>query len=255
MLTTDQTRHDEQSEFSYQLEQDVPSEPASAFGENQELAQNLQDAISNLGMPAEPDDGLLADRVSDLILMANTLEHQEGISHVAFNFLVSEICDALGQGLEAGHPDITQRWGQSSSRTYVSKMLRSLSDGEFFLKGNHNWRDETSGQNRRRRTFNLNHEHPLVQQAIAARLGYEATQATAAVNEENSPYSDLDDSLEEPEADGTLDSIESDIAAVIAELPELPTYDEDEDYESGKSAAEARVETGFMSRLFKPRRN
>ena len=255
MLTTDQTRHDEQSEFSYQLEQDVPSEPASAFGENQELAQNLQDAISNLGMPAEPDDGLLADRVSDLILMANTLEHQEGISHVAFNFLVGEICDALGQGLEAGHPDITQRWGQSSSRTYVSKMLRSLSDGEFFLKGNHNWRDETSGQNRRRRTFNLNHEHPLVQQAIAARLGNEATQATAAVNEENSPYSDLDDSLEEPEADGTLDSIESDIAAVIAELPELPTYDEDEDYESGKSAAEARVETGFMSRLFKPRRN
>ena len=62
----------------------------------------------------------------------------------------------MGQGLEAGNPDITQRWGQSSSRTYVSKMLRSLSDGEFFLKGNHSWRDETSGQNRRRRTFNLN---------------------------------------------------------------------------------------------------
>ncbi|MCD5402604.1 MAG: NYN domain-containing protein, partial [Dehalococcoidia bacterium] len=139
--------------------------PSSPFADNQELAQTLQEAISSLGMPTEPDDGQQADRVSDLIFMANTLEHQEGISHVAFNFLVSEICDALGQGIEAGHADITQRWGQASSRTYVSKMLRSLSDGEFFLKGNHSWRDENSGQNRRRRTFNLNHDHSLVQQA------------------------------------------------------------------------------------------
>ncbi|MEC8910055.1 MAG: NYN domain-containing protein [Chloroflexota bacterium] len=249
----DQHDHDEKPEYTYQLEQEVPFEPASPFGENQELAQILQDAISSLGMPAEPDDGLLADRVSDLILMANTLEHQEGISHVAFNFLVGEICDALGQGLEAGNPDITQRWGQSSSRTYVSKMLRSLSDGEFFLKGNHSWRDETSGQNRRRRTFNLNHEHPLVQQAIAARSGDGATQSTPAVNVESSPYSDLEAPPEEPEPADTLDSIESDIAAVIAELPEFPDYEDDEDYESGKSAAEARVETGFMSRLFKPK--
>ncbi|MEE3248478.1 MAG: hypothetical protein VX264_01910, partial [Chloroflexota bacterium] len=144
-------------------------------------------------------------------------------------------------------------WGQSSSRTYVSKMLRSLSDGEFFLKGNHSWRDETSGQNRRRRTFNLNHEHPLVQQAIAARSGDGATQSTPAVNVESSPYSDLEAPPEEPEPADTLDSIESDIAAVIAELPEFPDYEDDEDYESGKSAAEARVETGFMSRLFKPK--
>jgi uncharacterized LabA/DUF88 family protein len=253
MASNDQHDHYENPEYTHQPEQEVPFEPASPFGENQELAQTLQDAISSLGMPAEPDDGLLADRVSDLILMANTLEHQEGISHVAFNFLVGEICDALGQGLEAGNPDITQRWGQSSSRTYVSKMLRSLSDGEFFLKGNHSWRDETSGQNRRRRTFNLNHEHPLVQQSIAARSGDGATQATPAVSIESSPYSDLEAPPEEPEPTDTLDSIESDIAAVIAELPELPDYEDDEDYESGKSAAEARIETGFMSRLFKPK--
>ena len=253
MAVSDQHDHDEKPEYTYLPEQEVPFEPASPFGENQELAQTLQDTISSLGMPTEPDDGLLADRVSDLILMANTLEHQEGISHVAFNFLVGEICDALGQGLEAGNPDITQRWGQSSSRTYVSKMLRSLSDGEFFLKGNHSWRDETSGQNRRRRTFNLNHEHPLVQQSIAARSGDGATQSTPAVSVGSSPYSDLEMPSEEPEPINTLDSIESDIAAVIAELPELPDYEDDEDYESGKSAAEARAETGFMSRLFKPK--
>ncbi len=225
--------------------------PSSPFADNQELAQRLQEAISSLGMPTEPDDGQQADRVSDLIFMANTLEHQEGISHVAFNFLVSEICDALGQGIEAGHADITQRWGQASSRTYVSKMLRSLSDGEFFLKGNHSWRDENSGQNRRRRTFNLNHDHSLVQQALAAR----SEDAAPPTSESDSSSSEPEEQQEPQESQETGDSVEQVVAAAIAELPGEPVYeDDDEDYESGKNAAEARAETGFMSRLFNTRR-
>ena len=225
--------------------------PSSPFADNQELAQTLQEAISSLGMPTEPDDGQQADRVSDLIFMANTLEHQEGISHVAFNFLVSEICDALGQGIEAGHADITQRWGQASSRTYVSKMLRSLSDGEFFLKGNHSWRDENSGQNRRRRTFNLNHDHSLVQQALAAR----SEDAAPPTSESDSSSSEPEKQQKPQESQETGDSVEQVVAAAIAELPGEPVYeDDDEDYESGKNAAEARAETGFMSRLFNTRR-
>ena len=225
--------------------------PSSPFADNQELAQTLQEAISSLGMPTEPDDGQQADRVSDLIFMANTLEHQEGISHVAFNFLVSEICDALGQGIEAGHADITQRWGQASSRTYVSKMLRSLSDGEFFLKGNHSWRDENSGQNRRRRTFNLNHDHSLVQQALAAR----SEDAAPPTSESDSSSSEPEEQQEPQESQETSDSVEQVVAAAMAELPGEPVYeDDDEDYESGKNAAEARAETGFMSRLFNTRR-
>jgi len=225
--------------------------PSSPFADNQDLAQTLQEAISSLGMPTEPDDGQQADRVSDLIFMANTLEHQEGISHVAFNFLVSEICDALGQGIEAGHADITQRWGQASSRTYVSKMLRSLSDGEFFLKGNHSWRDENSGQNRRRRTFNLNHDHSLVQQALAAR----SEDAAPPTSESDSSSSEPEKQQEPQESQETGDSVEQVVAAAIAELPGEPVYeDDDEDYESGKNAAEARAETGFMSRLFNTRR-
>ena len=225
--------------------------PSSPFADNQELAQTLQEAISSLGMPTEPDDGQQADRVSDLIFMANTLEHQEGISHVAFNFLVSEICDALSQGIEAGHADITQRWGQASSRTYVSKMLRSLSDGEFFLKGNHSWRDENSGQNRRRRTFNLNHDHSLVQQALAAR----SEDAAPPTSESDSSSSEPEKQQEPQASQETGDSVEQVVAAAIAELPGEPVYeDDDEDYESGKNAAEARAETGFMSRLFNTRR-
>ena len=246
-----------------------PSEPVSPFGDNLELARALQEAISNLDMPKEPDDGMLADRVSDLIFMANTLENQEGISHVAFNFLVSEICEALGQGLEAGHADITQRWGQSSSRTYVSKILRSLSDGEFFLKGNHSWRDETSGQNRRRRTFNLNQEHPLVQQTISARSGDSpdsAGQESSYDSDQNDPPQDSGDSprnsndfarsvaadYADPNNNG--EDEESSVQPGNERLP-LFTDEEDDDYESGKSAAEARAETGFISRLFRPRRN
>jgi len=225
--------------------------PSSPFADNQDLAQTLQEAISSLGMPTEPDDGQQADRVSDLIFMANTLEHQEGISHVAFNFLVSEICDALGQGIEAGHADITQRWGQASSRTYVSKMLRSLSDGEFFLKGNHSWRDENSGQNRRRRTFNLNHDHSLVQQALAAR----SEDAAPPTSESDSSSSEPEKQQKPQESQETGDSVEQVVAAATMELPGEPVYeDDDEDYESGKNAAEARAETGFMSRLFNTRR-
>ncbi|MCH7735836.1 MAG: NYN domain-containing protein [Chloroflexi bacterium] len=248
IATNGQHDHDNQPEHSYQSDEGEPAGSGSPFGSNEELAQALQDAISGLGMPAEPDDGMLAERVSDLIFMANTLEHQEGVSHVAFNFLASEICDALGQGLDAGHPEITKRWGQSSSRPYVSKILRSLSDGEFFLKGNHSWRDETSGQNRRRRTFNLNHEHPLVQQVIAARSSAVAETA----DEETDPAVDQIDSPESPESAAIMENGASEEES--PDVPDSPDFD-DEDYESGKSAAEARAETGFISRLFRPRRN
>ena len=242
-----------------------PAEPVSAFGGNQELAQALQEAIDKLDMPKEPDDGLLADRVSDLIFMANTLENQEGISHVAFNFLVSEICSALSQGLEAGHADITQRWSKASSRTYVSKILRNLSEGEFFLKGNHSWRDETSGQNRRRRTFNLNQEHPLEQQAIAVRTNGATEVAPQEISYpsddaqqlKTSDYpSDFARSVAADYADPNVDDNEED-EGIQPGNESLPIYtdDEDEDYEMGKSAAEARAEAGFMSKLFRPRRN
>jgi len=217
----------------------TPGDPISPFGGNDELAEAVQEAISSLGMPAEPDDGQLGERVSDLIIMANTLEHQEGVSHVAFNFLVSEICDALSQGLDAGHAEITQRWDQARSRTYVSKMLRGLSDGDFFLKGNHSWRDETSGQNRRRRTFNLNHEHPLVQQIINARWSDGGSSDDAGPSTSTAS----EDALEVPE------DLDFDGGVAVADYPD---YDED-DYESGKEAAEARVESGFISRLFRPR--
>ena len=94
--------------------------------------------------------------------MADTLEHREGISHVAFNFLVGEITAALKDGIEAENAEIAYRWGQTHSRLYITKMIRSLNDSGVFLRGWHSARDDETGRNRRRRTFNLDRNHPLV---------------------------------------------------------------------------------------------
>jgi hypothetical protein len=126
---------------------------------------------AGLELPKGPDDGLDASRVADLIVMADTLEHREGISHVAFNFLVSQVCEALAEGLKVEHPEIVQRWGQSHSQTYVTKLLRSLANAGMIKHGWHTLRDENTGQARRRRTVNLSRQHPLVQKVLEARWG------------------------------------------------------------------------------------
>ena len=148
-----------------------PAEPPPPFGGNQELAAAMEEALASVPLPDKPEDGHTPERVSDLIVMADTLEHREGVSHVAFNFLVGEVCDALQQGLQAEDAGITQRWGETSSKSYISKMLRGLSDGGFFQKGTHTWRDEESGVNKRRRTFNLDRENDLVRQVLQATWG------------------------------------------------------------------------------------
>ena len=94
--------------------------------------------------------------------MADTLEHREGISHVAFNFLVGEITAALNNGIEAENAEIGLRWGQTHSRLYITKLIRGLNEGGVFLQGWHSARDDETGRNRRRRTFNLDRNHPLV---------------------------------------------------------------------------------------------
>ena len=159
-----------------------PAEPPPPFGGNQELAAAMEEALASVPLPDKPEDGHTPERVSDLIVMADTLEHREGVSHVAFNFLVGAVCDALQQGLQAEDASITQRWGETSSKSYVSKMLRGLSDGGFFQKGTHSWRDEESGVNKRRRTFNLDRENDLVRQVLQATWGDLAASAPPGPN-------------------------------------------------------------------------
>jgi uncharacterized LabA/DUF88 family protein len=133
-----------------------------------ELATVMADTIAQLEFPEGPDDGQDAQRVADLIVMADTLEHREGFNQVAFNFLVSEVTLALEEGLKAGQEEITQHWGQGHSRTYITKLARSLGNGGIFQRGWHTSKDKESGRTRRHSIFYLNRSHPLVQKALEA---------------------------------------------------------------------------------------
>jgi hypothetical protein len=151
-------------------------EPAQSQVTTRDQGAVLAEEVPNLQLPEGPDDGQDAQRVADLIIMSDALEHREGISHVAFNFLVGEVAQALTAGLEAEQPEITQHWGELHSRIYITRLIRSLSDQDIFQRGWHTGQDEDTGRSKRRRTFNLNHGHPLVEKVLADQWGEPASQ-------------------------------------------------------------------------------
>ena len=148
------------------------SEEVSAAVLSPELERALEESLAQLELPRGPGDGQDGRRITDLVIMADMLEHQEGITHVAFNFLLGEICGALQQGLDAEHPEITGRWGgRTYSRTYVTRLLRELGEKDVFIRDWHQERSEETGRSRRFRTFNLNRAHPLVKEAVVSQWG------------------------------------------------------------------------------------
>ena len=153
------------------VEAEAESEPEDVFGNDAELAAAVRETIASLSMPADPEDGQNPERVSDLLVMADHLEHRQGVSHVSFNFLVAEVCAALEQGLAAGNEQIAQRWSNASSKDYVGRMLRGLSQGDFFRRSNYTWREESTRRRRQRATFNLVRDNELVAGMLTARLG------------------------------------------------------------------------------------
>ena len=177
-----------------------------------ELEQALAEILPSLELPAGPGDGRDGRRVMDVVIMADTLEHREGISHVAFRFLIGQIAGALREGLEAEHPEIVHRWGGGVfSRNYVDGLVRGLRSGGLFLQGSYADRDEETGRARRRRTFNLNHDHPLVQRilssqwndspAAAAGDGDDDPAANDPPPETPSPAMDSDNAAADPAPD------------------------------------------------------
>ena len=236
-------------QFSPDLAVQAPEGSGPATVPSPNLGAILAEALAGLDLPEDPGDGLTAQRAADLLVMADTLEHREGISHVAFNFLVSEVCQALDQGLAAKHDEITQRWSQVFSRAYVSKMYRGLSDGNLFNRGWHSWRDEAAGQTRRRRTFNLDRGNPVIQQVLNARWV---------------PQEHATDGASAPEAPVQNQTIPSDYwedpagPMATAEGDQPPTEDlaspmseAEDDQQPTEEAVRAGVP--FLSRLFRPR--
>ena len=126
------------------------------------LPDSSRAALNGMELPEGPGDGLDHERVIDLVVMADTLEHREGISHVAFNFLVQEVQQALEAGLEAEHPEISDHWSAMHSRTYITRLLRALGNGGVFKRGQHTDKDAETGRTRRRSTFNLDRDNEIV---------------------------------------------------------------------------------------------
>ena len=193
-----------------------------------ELAQALDETLARLELPRGPGDGQDGRRISDLIIMADMLEHRDGITHVAFNFLLSEVCDALQQGLEAEHPEIAGRWGgRTYSRTYVTRLLRELGDKEIFLRDWHQERNEETGRTSRFRTFNLNRTHRLVREALISHWGPD----TDTVLHEPQPSGE-----EAPEALPELEMVEDkELSSSGAKGDEVTEAEENPPEEPGRS--------------------
>ena len=162
-------------------------EPSSTPVDFSEISD---DALAGIELPPGPGDGQDKLRVIDLIVMTDTLEHREGVSHVAFNFLLLEIAQAVEEGLKAEHEVITRHWGQMHSRTYITKLLRSLGNGDVFQRGWHTDKDNETGRSRRRSTFNLNRENSLVKQVLEAQWHEAEPEFPPTINQAVNPAID-----------------------------------------------------------------
>jgi len=214
----------------------VSAEPAEPSPAPADFSTVSADALAAIELPPGPGDDQDKLRVIDLIVMADTLEHREGVSHVAFNFLLLEIVQALDEGLKADHEVITRHWGQMHSRTYVTKLLRSLGNGDVFQRGWHTSKDKETGRSRRRSTFNLNREQALVRQVLEAQ--WPETDA------EPTPDNSLAVATATPELD--LDDIE------YAELIDTSIADEQETADAPTDSNENEGASGLsrVMRLF-----
>ena len=239
-------------------EAEVPGEVAAApqdpFANDAELAVAVREAVAAITLPAEPEDGQNSERVSDLVVMAHTLEQQEGADQVVYNSLVAAICGALEQGLEAGNAEIAQRWSINGSRDYVSRMLRGLSEGDFFRRSTHHWREEGTGRRRQRSTFNLNRDNELVGRMLTARLGPAAPVLSAAEGNGEPPADTPPEEADEPQTDAgqlaLVDSGDTADAAPPAEPPPPPVEDDlDEVYDEPQPRNVRR--RPFTSRLLR----
>ena len=191
----------------------VPEPAANAaeledvFANDQQLAAAVRET---LGTISETSDGQDSERISDLVVMADHLEHLQGASHVAFNSLVSEVCTALEQGLAAGNEQIALRWSEAGTKEYVGKAFRGLSDAGLFRRSTHTWREEGTGRRRQRNVFNLVRDNELVGRLLTARLGPGANRVPSAEPvEEVEPADSHDPSwTEQPAAGETQPAVE-----------------------------------------------
>ena len=178
--TSDSDEDDDESPDNADSYEDAPARPPArqparvahdARPEPARVSAALNGAVAALDLPASESGDGSAERVADLIVMGHTLEERDGADSVMFNALCLEISQALTAGIEAADSTIIEHWGDNCSRTFITRMVRTLASNGVFQYRNVNVRDESSNRSRRRRVFGLNRSHPLTGIALSARLG------------------------------------------------------------------------------------
>ena len=194
------------------------AQPEEVFGDDEELVAAVQETVAAISLPADAQDGHNPERISDLIVMADHLEHRQGVNDVSFNYLVTEICAALEEGLAAGSPQIAQRWSEVGAKDYVSRALRGLSDSGLFRRAIRAWRED--GRRRQRRTFNLDRRNELVGRVLVARLGPGAN-LTPPVNPLGAAATQVEETPEPPpDAPDEEQAVVEQLSLVDGDAPE-----------------------------------
>ena len=161
---------------------DRPARPASrpsvisvadADTDPYQLFRALAETIIALDLPPDAGPGDCVNRIADLVTMAHTLEERDGADAVMFNALCGEVSQAIAAGIDAADPTIVAHWGNAgmTSKVRITRLVRSMASKNIFEYRNISARDPETRRLRRRRVFSLNRAHPLVEMALALRLG------------------------------------------------------------------------------------
>ena len=128
-------------------------------------------AFRDLELPPDDRDAAAQARIADLVVMGHMLEERDGADAVMFNALCNEVSQGLSDLIAAADPAVAPQWGEHSSKTYVTRLVRSLTGNGVFQYRAVSVRDAETNRLRRRRVFGLNRQHPATGAALAVRLG------------------------------------------------------------------------------------
>ena len=157
---------DSSDQASSSVDTDVEdSEKISAY------PQAMSDLLALLEKSSNSKDSNDESRINQIIVMSDYLYDLKESSSITPNTLGDEISSNIKGALDAGVEEIKTLWDKTYSKTYVNKLIKSLSDDKVFTKSWGSVQEEGSERPRRKRTLSLNREHPIVYYALQSHWG------------------------------------------------------------------------------------
>lgn len=141
--------------------------------------------LSNLKNTSNAKDTNDESRINQIIVMSDYLYDLKAGSAITSNILSEEISSNIKGALDADVVEIKDLWEKTFSKTYVTKLIKNLSDDKIYTKTWSTVQEEGSDKPKRKRTLSLNKEHPVVDYALSTHWGNSNNQT------------DIDDSDEE----------------------------------------------------------